>query len=369
MNKETLATNIILHDRKQILNDVQIEPRYKDSTEYRDNTTQIIADFTEYSPLHNGHLHCMKEAQKKHPNALFVAVVPGPTERSGRGLPFIMTRQARAKTAILAGADIVIEGPPMGIMGSGQYSLCLAKTFQALDADIIPRGYKNINGFQEIMNRIKRGHGIAPKPYKMVDMTTKEIVLEGKLEEDNYVIVSLSKSLTKINFDFKNKFQFVERIQGVSGTIIRQAIQKNNLDIAINMLPKTTVQVLREEIESNNAPLHNTRSEKLILETVNTLSKNELLNLALLDETTVNNIIKNKPFSTLEDVKKFINSGFSTHYKTRVLSSLESKIDKETISKYIEIYPPLIRVLNYKDKHALQEFKDRIPHRRIILCQ
>ena len=53
-----------------------------------------------------------------------------------------MTREARAETAIAVGADIVVEGPPMGIMGSGQYSLCLAKTFMALDADYIPRGYR-----------------------------------------------------------------------------------------------------------------------------------------------------------------------------------------------------------------------------------
>lgn len=369
MDKEKLATKIMLHDRKQILKDVKITPKYKNKIEYSDNPTKIIADFTEYSPLHNGHLHCMREAQKLHPDALFVAVVPGPTERSGRGLPFIMTRHARAKSAINAGADIAIEGPPMGIMGSGQYSLCLAKTFQAVDADIIPRGYKPYEGFQEIMDRITMGHGIAPKPYKMVDMLTKEVILEGKLEEDNYVIASLSKSLTKIGFDFKNRFQFVKRIKGVSGTVIRQAIQENNLDMAISMLPQTTVQVLREEIESNNAPLHNTRSETLILETVNTLSKNELLTLALLDETTVNNIIKNKPFTNVDEVKKIINQGFSTHYKTRVLSALEARIDKETISKYIETYPSLIRVLNYKDKHALQEFKDRIPHRRVTLWQ
>ena len=207
MDKEKLTTEMMLHDRKQILNDVKINPKYKDQTEYKDNPTKIIADFTEYSPLHNGHLHCMKEAQKANPHALFVAVVPGPTERSGRGLPFIMTRHARAKAAINAGADIVIEGPPMGIMGSGQYSLCLAKTFQAVDADVIPRGYKPHDGFQKIMDRIKIGHGVAPKPYKMVDMVTKEVILKGKLEEDNYVIASLSKSLTKIGFDFKNKFQ------------------------------------------------------------------------------------------------------------------------------------------------------------------
>ena len=43
----------------------------------------------------------------------------------------------------------------MGIMGSGQYSLCLSKMFQALNTDYIPRGYKPLEGFDEILKRLK----------------------------------------------------------------------------------------------------------------------------------------------------------------------------------------------------------------------
>jgi predicted nucleotidyltransferase len=66
--------------------------------------------------------------------------------------------------------------------------------------------------------------GVAPKPYKIVDMETQEVLLNGKLDEDNYMIVSLSKSLKKIEFDFKGKFIFVKRLEGVSGTKIRESI-------------------------------------------------------------------------------------------------------------------------------------------------
>lgn len=65
---------------------------------------------------------------------------------------------------------------------------------------------------------------MAPKPYRMVDMETGDVLLKGKLNEDNYVIVSLSKSLTKIGFNFQDKFLFIPRIEGVSGTIIREAV-------------------------------------------------------------------------------------------------------------------------------------------------
>lgn len=365
-DREKLISTIIARDRKIILSDASQKAAFRNM---KKNSIPIIADFTEYSPLHKGHRHCMKQSQKKVPEGLFVAVVPGPTERSGRGLPYIMTREARAQAAIAVGADIVVEGPPMGIMGSGQYSICLARMFKALDADHIPRGYKPVPGFEVIMDRISKGHGVAPKPYKMVDMHTREVLIKGKLEEDNYVIASLSRSLTKIGFDFKNKFIFVERIPDVSGTLIRQAILKDELKQAQHMLPPTTIEVLKQEMDAHRAPLHNIRDKISILKTANEYTKEDLLSLALIDDVTADNIIKERPIRNLNQLRKCISWGFSTHYQERVLSALEAKVDKETISKYIENYPSLIRVLNYKDEHVLQEFKDRIPHRRIELWQ
>ena len=206
MSINDFVKHISERDRSIFLDD--FKNRKKDNFKEGDDDIQLIADFTEYSPLHNGHFHCMNVAKSKFPDGLFVAIVPGLFERSGRGLPYILPREVRAEIAISVGADIVVEGPPMGIMGSGQYSLCLSRMFKALNTDIIPRGYNPVNGFEKILERISLGHGISPKPYKIVDMETKEVLLRDKLAEDNYVIVSFSKSLKKINFDFKDKFLF-----------------------------------------------------------------------------------------------------------------------------------------------------------------
>ena len=50
----------------------------------------------------------MQQAKKWFQMVLFIAVVPGPFERNGRGNPYIMTREARAEVAIEVGADIVV---------------------------------------------------------------------------------------------------------------------------------------------------------------------------------------------------------------------------------------------------------------------
>lgn len=363
LSREEFVRNYIFQDREILLEDFKKKARYGEiSDEF-----QIIADFTEYSPLHAGHRHCMMRAKKQVPDGLFVAVVPGPFERSGRGLPYIMTRKARADSAVAVGADIVIEGPPMGIMGSGQYSLCLAKIFKAVDADYIPRGYKPVPGFREILQRISDGRGVAPKPYKIVDMDTGEVLISGKLHEDNYVIVSLSKSLKKINFDFKDKFIFVERIEGVSGTKIRESVLKGNFESVSNMLPLQTIEILNREIEADRAPLY--RDEKGIIERANHGPLEYLKSLALLDDRTARSIIKGRPFKSIAEVERCILQGFSRHFKSRVLSSLEAGIKKDALWKYIDKYPSVIRVLNYKDKKTLKNFKKSIPHRRIELWQ
>ena len=87
---------------------------------------------------------------------------------------------------------------------------------------------------------------LSPKPYKIVDMETKEVLLKGKLDEDNYVLVSLSKSMKKIGFDFKRKFIFVKRLEGVSGTKIRESIISGDLMKISNMLPNETIEILEE---------------------------------------------------------------------------------------------------------------------------
>ena len=323
----------------------------------------LIADFTEYSPLHNGHFHCMKTAKEKVPNGLFVAVVPGLFERSGRGLPYILHRKTRSEIAIAVGADIVVEGPPMGIMGSGQYSLCLTKMFQSLNTDFIPRGYRPFDGYEKILERISLGHGVAPKPYKIVDMDTKEVIYNGKLEEDNYVIVSFSKSLKKIGFDFKDKFIFVPRIEGVSGTLIRKACSLNNLDSVKSMLPSETLRILEREINEDRAPLHDLRDDSTIIDTANNFSYDELLKLNFFNEKLATEFMSRreiKPFESISEIEDSIFYGFSSHFKNRVLSILETRIDADTISEYISNYPSTVRVLNYKNEAVLDEFKEKV---------
>ncbi|MBQ9026825.1 MAG: nucleotidyltransferase family protein [Methanobrevibacter sp.] len=322
---------------------------------------RLVADFTEYNPLHNGHFHCMKVAKSQVPDSLFVAIVPGLFERSGRGIPYILPRELRAEIAVSLGADVVVEGPPMGLMGSGQYSLCLCRYFKALNADFIPRGYNPEEGFSEILKRINMGHHVAPKPYKIVDKTAGEVLLRDKLKEDNYVIASFANSLSKIGFDYRNKFIFVERIEGVSGTRIREAVMSGKFDSVRDMMPEKTIEVLTNNQDSI---IFGKRLEDEIVYNANNL---DLSGLNLLNEKLSSQIKAFGTFDTMDDVLKAIPQGFSTHFRQRILSILENPITKEDMSLFIEKYPSQIRVLDYKNGDVLEVFKEKVNSENVSL--
>ena len=354
--------DILKRDMKLFYKDLKTESEVSQTS----SDTVLVSDFTEYNPLHNGHFHCMKTAKELFPDSLFVAIVPGLFERSGRGIPYILSRENRAEIAISVGADIVVEGPPMGIMGSGQYSLCLCRMFQALNTDYIPRGYKPVEGIDEILKRINQGHHIASKPYKVVDKTAGEILLKGKLEEDNYVITSFSNSLSKIGFDYAGKFVFVERIEGVSGTLIRDSIIRDNFDEVLNMMPQKTIEVLKREIKKGGI-IYGIRDEEKILNTANNYSSEELSNLNLFNEKLAKNIVENRPYHDLNALQNSITYGFSSHFRQRILSVLENPIPKKDISEYIDNYPTTLRVLDYKNKDSLKKLKEKVNNENISL--
>ena len=217
----------------------------------------------------------------------------------------------------------------------------------------------------EILKRISLGHHVASKPYKVVDKTTNEILLKGKLEEDNYVITSFSNSLSKIGFDYTDKFIFVERIEGVSGTLIRESIMKDNFDNVMDMMPLKTIEVLKREIK-NDSIIYGIRDEERILNTANEYSLTELANLNLFNEKLAKNIVDNRPYDNLESLEDSILQGFSTHFRQRVLSILENPIPKKIISEYIDKYPANIRVLAYKNKNSLEKFKEKVNNENVF---
>jgi len=338
-----------LRDRKEIINH-SLKRNNKSITKFKktiENIKQekeynnIVADYTEYNPLHRGHKYSLDKGKEK---GLFISIVPGPLERSGRGIPYLINRYLRGEMAVKAGADIVIEGPPMGIMGSGQYMQCIVKMFHTIGVEVIPRGYIKNKHMEKIIYLINKGYHISTKPYKISCIETKEFLCE-KLEIDNYIIASLSNTIYKLNnkfnLNFNPKFLFVERLEGISGSKIREYIYRGRFQEVKNMVHKTTLEVLNRHLkEKTMEDIILKRFEDRILKTANEYPLEEYLqkNIAEILE-------KNRPYESIEEIKKVIPKGFSRHFKERIISKLECRIEKNIISEYIKKYPSEIKVL------------------------
>ena len=305
-----------------------------------DRGIKVVADYTEYNPLHLGHKHCLERGKKE---GLFISVLPGPLERSGRGIPYLLDRYIRAEMAIRAGADIVVEGPPMGIMGSGQYMECIVKMFHTIGVEIIPRGYIRDSSMERIIDLINRGYHIRVKPYKISCIETGEFICE-KLEIDNYIIASLSYTIYKLNrrygLNFHPRFLFVERLEGISGSKIREYIYSGRFQEIRDMVPETTLEVLEEYSGGDIEGIILKRFEDRILETANEYPLERYVPRHIAEV-----LERNRPYRSLEEIREAIPQGFSRHLRERILSRLECRIESDVISNYIRNYPSKIRIL------------------------
>ena len=88
------------------------------------------------------------------------------------------------------------------------------------------------------------------------------------------------------------------------------------------------------------------RFEDRILETAN---EYELKNYV--PDYVAKILEKNRPFNTVDEIKQAIPYGFSRHYKERIISKLEVRIENEIISEYIKNYPSKINILAVNDSY------------------
>ena len=104
-------------------------------------TVGIIA---EYNPFHNGHLYQMLEARKRAEADYVVVVMSGDFVQ--RGDPALLDKWVRARMALDAGADLVLELPVRSACASAEYfaqtGVSMLSSLGAVDA--ISFGYESI---------------------------------------------------------------------------------------------------------------------------------------------------------------------------------------------------------------------------------
>lgn len=73
------------------------------------NTTTCVAVICEFNPLHNGHEYLLQEIRRRHKDSTILCLMSGNYVQ--RGECAVGDKYLRAKTAVLCGADLVLELP------------------------------------------------------------------------------------------------------------------------------------------------------------------------------------------------------------------------------------------------------------------
>ena len=131
---------------------------------------------TEYNPLHNGHIHHIKEARRISGCDVLIAVMSGNFVQ--RGEPAICDKWTRAKEAIAQGCDLIIELPlPYAIQSAQQFAYGAVETLKLAQVEDLVFGSEtndlgvlqkiaalDSDGFRDLMKE-----GLSPvKAYEMI---------------------------------------------------------------------------------------------------------------------------------------------------------------------------------------------------------
>lgn len=319
-----------------------------------------VGIIAEYNPLHNGHLYQIQEIKKKYPEDTIVIAMSG--NFTQRGEPAIIDKWSRAKLAISAGADLVVEIPYHFATQSADYfSYAGITLLEQLKVEQLIFGSEsnNIDDLTEIAkaelqnNQFDKLVKIYSKfgynyptalALSLKDLTGKIIDTPNDILGITYI-----KTILKYNYNIKpnsikrtNDYNSKE-IKGTisSATSIRENI--SNLEKIKKTVPKETFNILSKEIIHKKEDYFNFLKYKIITE--NNLEQYHLVSKDLAVRLKKEILFVN----SYEELIQRVKSKHQTYSKiSRALLQILCNYTKQQAQKNQKL--EYIRLLAFNDK-------------------
>lgn len=220
---------------------------------------KIFGIICEYDPLHLGHIRLIKHAKTiADKDSIILCVMSGNFVQ--RGLPSVLNKYCRAKHAIFAGADAVVELPPLFATASAtDFALGGVKILNQLKADTLICGSESEDKnailalaqslfspseqfTNAVRNYIKKGTN-----YPTALSLSENAIYHSNLlsSPNNLLAVEYVKAILKTNsqlsFDtLKRDSNYFDEniIDNCSSSVIRKAFLENNLNKVKQHLPE-----------------------------------------------------------------------------------------------------------------------------------
>lgn len=349
----------------------------------------VLGIVAEFNPLHNGHIHLIKETQKKHDFAATVCVMSG--NFTQRGEMSVCNKWSRARMALNAGIDLVIEIPFCFAVRSAYFfargglqilqklNIITHLAFACENPDIDCLNtiaeilYNESEDFKEKLKKhLKQGVNFPVARAR----TLNEILPNNNLgniisQPNNILALEYLKVIKEFSMNFKPLI--IQRVgcgyhsnqlsKLASAQAIRNKIIENpNAPLDKAILPASSYSILREELLAGRAPLNITCLEKLILYKIRTSSLGQLKNIYEISEGIENRIWEAAQNSgTYKELVRTIKSKrFSLTRINRILLYILFDITQEEMAEFDKNGSHYVNILGFspKGQKILQKIKN-----------
>ena len=287
---------------------------------------ELIGISADFDPVHKGHEHLIKEARKLADELDKKVVVYLNKGFSANHAPFFVDFDARREMALAVGADDVkaFEGLHHRLVLSYSVPIRLKQMIDDGVTDYITSASISLDEIKSKAQKfIDEGNFVGmPKSYTNRNEIRWYAINEFLGSKLNYHVVG--------EFN-KDKY---------SGRLIRQSIIDNDMTITGNvekMLPKTTVEILKREIDAGRTP--GERNWKDIYKRMNTYSRGNLEKIAYLNGNTINEIIKRRVYRDPESIwAAFRRSDYGPVMTRLAISAIEMEVTKKEVMDLMKSY-------------------------------
>ncbi len=340
---------------------------------------KVVGLVTEYNPFHNGHLYHLEESKKETNATHSIAVMSGHFLQ--RGEPAIIDKWTRAKNAVDAGVDLVVEIPSIFSCSSAEYfafgsvallnemkivdSLCFGSEDGKIDtiskfADLLSSNNKKFESL--IVKALESGVSF-PKAREIAYKQYFDSENNLEFKPNNILGIEYLKALNTLNSPIKA--HTIKRVQAdymsldLVGTIssatgIRNNIfTENNLNGIKNFLPSETFTSLKKN-HLNNTLIHPKQLRDIILFKIRSTSLEDLKDIHDISEGLEYRIKKvAQKVSSYEDlIDNIVSKRFTRTRIQRIMIKILLNITKRDLMPNGVTKPKYARILAFNSKGA-----------------
>lgn len=340
---------------------------------------KVCGIIAEYNPFHNGHAYHIEKTKEVTNCDAIVAIMSGNFVQ--RGAPALFDKWTRTEMALKNGIDLVIELPTYYATSSAEFfaqgsvglldSLGIVDSLsfgaKTTDLDALRRVanvlYLEPNDYKIMLqNELKKGLSFPiARSNALKNFIKKEYdakyISEILLDANNVLGIEYLKALMYNNSPIVpniiqrkgEDYNSTNIVDGVcSATAIRKLLEKQEIEVLQDVMPKESFDILNTELLSGKQPMNIEKYEKEIFYILRRSLANDLFELADVSEG-LENVLKKASNETTE-IEKLIDMMKSKRYTRtriqRILLHALLNITKDEVNNY-KYNPQYIRVLGF----------------------